>query len=105
MSLPHNTLVVTAVLQLIHHVLDVFLFQISGQRKYFLKLCPFDNQPVGTFPAFYQLLPLLQNVFVVIAASSSCLLFSMLAFSSSNDMDSYFGFFALLIFLYSFFFL
>ena len=58
MSLPHNTLVVTAVLQLIHHVLDVFLFQISGQRKYFLKLCPFDNQPVGTFPAFYRKRPI-----------------------------------------------
>lgn len=25
----------------------------------------FDNQPVGAFPAFYQLLPLLQNVFIV----------------------------------------
>ena len=81
MSLPHNTLVVTAVLQLIHHVLDVFLFQISGQRKYFLKLCPFDNQPVGTFPAFYQLLPLLQNVFVV----NCCLQFlSCLLYTSSG---------------------
>ena len=38
-----------------------------------------------------------------IACSSSFLLFSMLAFSSSNDMDSYFGFFALLTFLSSFF--
>ena len=38
-----------------------------------------------------------------IACSSSFLLFSMLALSSSNDMDSYFGFFALLTFLSSFF--
>ena len=40
-----------------------------------------------------------------IACSSSFLLFSMLALSSSNDMDSYFGFFALLTLSFSFIFL
>ena len=60
-----DCLLYTSVLQLFHNILNFFLFQISWYWKCFFNLCSFNNQSVGTFLPFHQLLSLLQNIFIV----------------------------------------